>query len=217
MDGQLIVMDDIALNTLASTLEITLETSKEETDKKPEKLVLDPNEAEVVAEKKQTNMASKKRKSDEGLASPTDKKIKKEPFDSFELRGSPVLSNVPAPLNALKAQMRENEKEKNKRGRANAVVKKLICSHCKNIFTFRPDFNKHIEEVHLELSKKLPVTAKRARIKCSPCQLDFEEKWQHEKHVDDKHGHKCGHCSSSFRIKSKLEEDKRISHSFKHL
>ena len=54
-----------------------------------------------MAEKKQTNMASKKRKSDEGLASPTDKKIKKEPTDSFEPKGSPVFLNVPAPLNVL--------------------------------------------------------------------------------------------------------------------
>ena len=49
--------------------------SEEETDKKPKGIVPDPNEAEVVAEKKQTNMASKKRKSDEGLDSPTYKKI----------------------------------------------------------------------------------------------------------------------------------------------
>ena len=55
-------MDDIAYNTLESTLKMTLETSKEETDKKPEKLVPDPNEDEIVAKKKQTTMAFKKTK-----------------------------------------------------------------------------------------------------------------------------------------------------------
>ena len=45
-------------------------------------------------------------------------------------------------------------------------MKKLICSDCK---------------------KKLPATAKRARFKYSPCQWDFEEKSQHEKHLDDMH------------------------------
>jgi len=58
--------------------------------------------------------------------------------------------------------MNENEKEKNKRGKADPVVKKLICSHCKRIFPSRPNFNKHIEEVHLKLSKKRPATVKRA-------------------------------------------------------
>ena len=100
--------------------------------------------------------------------------------------------------------MNENEKEKNKRGKTDPIVKKLICSHCKRIFPSRPDFNKHIEEVHLELSKKRPATVKRAGFKCNPCQMDFEEKSQHEKHLDDKHGHKCDHCTSSFRIESKL-------------
>ena len=52
----------------------------------------DPNEAEIVAEKKHTSMASKKRKNDEGLASLTDKKIKKE----LKPKGSTVLSNVPS-------------------------------------------------------------------------------------------------------------------------
>ena len=98
LNGQPIVMDDVAFNNRANTLKMTMETSseeiqlpkesEEETNEKPKGLVPDPNEAEVVAEKKQTNMASKKRKSDEGLASPTGKKIKEEPLDSFELRGS---------------------------------------------------------------------------------------------------------------------------------
>ena len=86
LKGQPIVIDDIAFNILANTMEMTMETSsegiqlpkesEEEADKKPEGLVPDPNEAEIVAEKKQTNMASKNRKSDKGLASPADKKIK---------------------------------------------------------------------------------------------------------------------------------------------
>ena len=72
-------------------------------------------------------MASKKRKSD-------------EPSDSFELKGSTLLSNVPAPPNALKAQTKENGKEKNKRGRANPVVKKLICSYCKKNISIQARF-----------------------------------------------------------------------------
>ena len=71
------------------------------------------------------------------------------------------------------------------------------------------------EEIHPELSKKLPATAKKAGFKCNPCRMDGEERSQHEKHLDDKHGHKCDHCTSSFRTESKLEEHKRISHSFK--
>ena len=58
--------------------------------------------------------------------------------------------------------MKENEKEKNKRGKADPAVKKLIFSHCKMIFPSRPDFNKHSEEVHPELSKKRPATVNRA-------------------------------------------------------
>jgi len=74
LNGQPIVMDDIAFNILVNAMERTMEissegiqlpkVSEEETDKKPEGLVSDPNEAEVIDEKKQTIMASKKRKSD---------------------------------------------------------------------------------------------------------------------------------------------------------
>ena len=80
--------------------------SEEETDKKPKGIVPDQNEAEVVAEKKQTNMASKKRKSDEGLASPTDRKIKEEPVVSVEPKGTPVFSKIPDPLNVLMSMTR---------------------------------------------------------------------------------------------------------------
>ena len=57
------------------------------------------------------------------------------------------------------------------------------------------------------------ANAESVGFKCNQCQMDFKEKSQHKKHLDDKYGHKCGQCASTFRTESKLEEHRRISHS----
>jgi len=56
------------------------------------------------------------------------------------------------------------------------------------------------------------ANAESVGFKCNQCQMDFKEKSQHKKHLDDKYGHKCGQCASTFRTESKLEEHRRISH-----
>jgi len=165
LNGESIVMDDIAFNILANTLEMTMETPEEEVN-----LPQEEEEAPEVEQKPSIEkiiINNKKRKSEDTLVDSLDpalKKIKEEPQDEIELSGEPVFSSTPAPLSVLKAELKKkdevkkttqnNRKSKSREYNYPNVAKKLICSYCKQIFPSRPDFNDHMAADHPDILAK---------------------------------------------------------------
>ena len=102
------------------------------------------------------------------------KMVKLDPSD-FPLPGDQTLSTKKRKCNGSDENLGHHRKSKRLKAKADPAVKKLICSHCKRILPTRPDFNKHIEEAHPELSKKRSATVGRAGFKCNSCQMTLKK------------------------------------------
>jgi len=104
------------------------------------------------------------------------------------------------------------------------AAKKLACSLCKKVFLSKPEFQEHMEDVHLNKSKINMKPATKSFC-CDVCDSTFDDQDDLRKHKIQKHVEKfkgrlpnnCDMCDKKFTNKKNLKKHNTSEHSKKRV
>jgi len=118
-------------------------------------------------------------------------------------------------------------------GSGSTVAKKLACSLCRSVFLSRPEFQAHMEDVHLinentssnqeAIKSKISIAPVTKSFECNMSDNKFDDNGDMKKHKSLEHSRshkkshliKCSKCKARFYGQNQLDEHVKTTHCFK--